>query len=43
MGAHPGGFLLGAGAGRAVCCAGVLLDVAGVLWMRAILRRAERP
>jgi tight adherence protein B len=42
MGARPWAFLLGAPAGRAVCCAGVLLDVAGVVWMRRILRRAER-
>jgi tight adherence protein B len=42
MGARPWEFLLGASTGRAVCCAGVLLDIAGVLWMRRILRRAER-
>jgi tight adherence protein B len=43
MGARPWSFLLGSSVGRGVCCAGVLLDVAGVLWMGAILRRAERP
>jgi tight adherence protein B len=43
MGAHPTQFLTQAGPGRTVCCVGVLLDVAGVLWMRRILRRAERP
>jgi tight adherence protein B len=42
MGARPWQFLLGPTSGRAVCCAGVLLDVAGVLWMRRILRRAGR-
>lgn len=42
MGARPWAFLIGAGPGRGVCCVGVLLDVAGVLWMRRILRRAER-
>jgi tight adherence protein B len=42
MGARPWAFLLGDGAGRVVCCAGVLLDVGGLLWMRRILRRAER-
>ncbi len=42
MGARPWAFLFGSGAGRIVCCVGVLLDVAGVLWMRRILRRAER-
>jgi Flp pilus assembly protein TadB len=43
MGARPWDFLIGAPAGRAVCCVGVVLDVAGVAWMRHILRRAERP
>lgn len=43
MGARPLAFLAGAPAGRAVCCAGVLLDVAGVLWMRRILRKAQQP
>jgi tight adherence protein B len=43
MGARPWAFLAGSAVGRAVCCAGVVLDVAGVLWMRTILRRAERP
>ncbi|MDT4911258.1 MAG: tight adherence protein [Pseudonocardiales bacterium] len=42
MGARPVQFLVGAPAGRAVCCVGVVLDAAGVLWMRRILRRAER-
>jgi tight adherence protein B len=42
MGVRPLQFLIGPGTGRAVCCVGVLLDVAGVLWMRRILRRAER-
>jgi tight adherence protein B len=43
VGARPEAFLFGAPIGRAVCCAGVLLDVTGVLWMRRILRRAEQP
>jgi tight adherence protein B len=42
MGARPWAFLIGAGPGRGVCCVGVLLDVGGVLWMRRILRRADR-
>ena len=42
MGAAPLRFLTGAPAGRVLCCAGVLLDVGGVLWLRAILRRAVR-
>jgi tight adherence protein B len=43
MGARPVGFLLGRGPGAVVCCAGVLFDVAGVLWMRRILRGAAEP
>jgi tight adherence protein B len=42
MGARPLPFLLGSPPGRLLCCVGVLLDVAGVLWMRRILIRAER-
>lgn len=42
LGARPWAFLFGTGAGHGVCCAGVVLDAAGALWMRAILRRAER-
>jgi tight adherence protein B len=41
MGARPWTFLLGSAAGRLVCSIGVVLDVAGLLWLRAILRRAE--
>lgn len=41
MGAAPLRFLLGDPNGAAVCCAGVLLDVGGVLWMRRIVRRAQ--
>lgn len=41
MGAHPLHFLLD-GAGRAVGGAGLLLDAAGLFWIRRILRRAER-
>ncbi|MDT4928572.1 MAG: hypothetical protein QOF92_1439, partial [Pseudonocardiales bacterium] len=36
-------FLTGAPAGKVLCCVGVLLDVAGVFWMRRIVHRAERP
>ncbi len=42
MGARPVAFLAGAGAGQLVCLLGVLLDAAGVLWMRRILRGAQR-
>jgi tight adherence protein B len=42
MGARPIAFLTTTQAGRLVCCVGVLLDVAGVLWMGRILRRAEQ-
>jgi tight adherence protein B len=42
MGARPQAFLIGSSGGRVVGCVGVLLDVAGVLWMRRILRRAEQ-
>lgn len=41
MGADPVSFLLDSSAGRLVCSAGVLFDVAGVLWLRRILRSAE--
>ncbi len=40
MGARPAAFLLESPAGRLVACAGVLLDVGGVWWMRGILRSA---
>lgn len=40
MGADPLHFLLRTGPGTVTCCAGVLLDVGGVLWIRRILRRA---
>jgi tight adherence protein B len=43
MGAQPLGFLLRPGPGALVGCVGVLLDAAGVLWMRRILRRAAEP
>jgi tight adherence protein B len=42
MGAHPLQFLVGTPAGRLLCCVGVVLDALGVLWMRALLRRAEQ-
>jgi tight adherence protein B len=43
MGAAPVPFLITTGAGRVLCCVGVLLDVAGIAWMRRILRRAAEP
>ncbi len=43
MGARPLAFLSGSAGGRAVGAVGVLLDAAGVLWMRRIVRCAERP
>lgn len=42
MGARPLTVLTASGPGRALACAGVLLDVAGLLWMRRILANAER-
>jgi len=42
MGAHPLDFLTGSGAGRLVCCLGVLLDAAGVVWTQRLVARAER-
>jgi tight adherence protein B len=42
MGADPLDFLLTVPAGRLLCCVGVILDVTGIWWMRALLRRAER-
>ncbi len=42
MGARPLAFLTAAGAGQLVCLLGVLLDAAGVMWMRRILRAAQR-
>jgi tight adherence protein B len=42
LGARPWVFLLGSDAGQVVTSVGVLLDLAGLLWMRAILRRAEQ-
>jgi tight adherence protein B len=42
MGARPLGFLLGTPPGRLVCCAGALLDAAGVIWTQRLMLRAER-
>jgi tight adherence protein B len=42
MGARPVAFLSGSGAGRLVCCVGVLLDAAGVVWTQRLVARAER-
>ncbi|HEU5009018.1 MAG TPA: hypothetical protein VFT67_18795, partial [Jatrophihabitantaceae bacterium] len=42
MGARPLDFLTGSGAGRLVCCFGVLLDAAGVVWTQRLVARAER-
>jgi tight adherence protein B len=43
MGAHPAHYLLAEPSGRWVACAGTVLDVVGVLWVRAVLRRALPP
>ncbi len=40
MGAQPLHFLLAVPGGRLVCGLGLLLDAAGLLWIRRILRRA---
>lgn len=42
MGARPLALLFGGPAGQLLGCAGLLLDAAGVLWVRAILLRAAR-
>lgn len=41
MGARPLAFLFGASAGRLLCCAGLALDAAGVLWTQRLMQRAE--
>jgi tight adherence protein B len=43
MGGDPLHFLLGTGAGSLVGAVGVLLDVGGLVWLQAILRRADPP
>ena len=43
MGARPWAFLLESPGGRVLAAAGVLFDVAGVCWMRRILRVAGGP
>ncbi|MFN2519322.1 MAG: type II secretion system F family protein, partial [Jatrophihabitantaceae bacterium] len=43
MGARPLAVLLGSPAGRMLCCVGVLLDAAGVLWTQFLTQRAQRP
>ena len=43
MGARPWAFLLESPGGRVLAAAGVLFDVAGVCWMRRILRVAAGP
>jgi tight adherence protein B len=42
MGAQPLDVLTSSPGGQLLCLAGVLLDVAGLLWMRRLLARAER-
>lgn len=42
MGARPLSFLFGAPGGRLLCCVGVLLDAAGVLWTQRLMQRAQR-
>lgn len=43
MGARPLPTLIGSAGGRVCAVLGVLLDVAGIAWTRAIARRAARP
>jgi len=43
MGAQPLTVLFESSTGRLVCCAGCVLDAAGVLWTLALIRRAQRP
>jgi tight adherence protein B len=42
MGARPLNVLTATPSGQLLCLVGVLLDVAGLLWMRCLLGRAER-
>jgi tight adherence protein B len=42
MGARPLTFLLGTPPGRLVCCVGVLLDAAGVIWTLRLMQQAQR-
>jgi tight adherence protein B len=42
MGARPLAVLTSSVGGQSLCLVGVLLDVAGLLWMRRLLARAER-
>lgn len=42
LGGSPVGWLLGTPAGLAVLAAGVLLEVAGLLWVRRLVRGVER-
>jgi tight adherence protein B len=42
MGARPVQFLLSDPGGRLLCCLGVVLDAAGVLWTQRLLSRAQR-
>lgn len=42
MGANPLALLLGTRAGQLLMCAGLALDVAGVLWTGQLIRRAQR-
>jgi tight adherence protein B len=41
LGADPGHVLLESSAGQLLCCAGVLLDAAGVVWTQWLTRRAD--
>jgi len=42
MGAHPLAVLLGTPGGRLLCCVGVLLDAAGLLWTQRLIQAAQR-
>ena len=41
MGARPVHVLLGTSGGHAICCAGVVMDVLGLVWTNRLLRGAE--
>jgi tight adherence protein B len=43
LGAAPGKVLLGSSAGQLLCCAGILLDAAGVAWTQWLTGRADPP
>jgi hypothetical protein len=42
IGAEPLAFLLSPGSGRVLLALGFLFELAGLAWVRALVRRAER-